>query len=276
MENQRFWLQGWSCYCTEGHRTTRGTNRASTMDLTARGLYNVIPPCCNISLRISKGVTVATAGGFRSGQKYIRHYVFSVSTPAITRDQQSWIIHRHNLKVVSVNIIINGRLKSEHIQHGIMINVLFKIKKERKKGWQHSVIDNKIVLTCSALFVNTFLLVNRNWSANLLCISFRRNQVRRVSFTNSALCWWRRRSGIFIIGVWRHGWLLPQIVHPEWLKDGVPKRQDPVWLWEHTSSNHPSSLEMLFHQMSGVIQGNAAHYQTSLPHFSAVCVSHFN
>ena len=82
---QQFWLEGWRCYCTEGHNTARGTKKASKTDLPALGVYNLISLCrLQFQLEISKGVTVATAGSCRSSEKDIRHSVFSVSTPTIT------------------------------------------------------------------------------------------------------------------------------------------------------------------------------------------------
>lgn len=73
-----------------GPQHGRETKKASKTDLPAPGLYNVISlRCLQFQLEISKGVTVAAAGSCRSRQKHIRHSVFSVSTPAITRDLQS-------------------------------------------------------------------------------------------------------------------------------------------------------------------------------------------
>lgn len=117
-ENQRFWLEGWRCYCIEGRNAAGGTKKASKTELPAPGLYNVISLCrLQFQREISKGVTAATAGGCRSSKKHIRHSVFSVSTPAITRDLQSWIIHCYNPTVVSVSTIVNVGFKSEQIHH---------------------------------------------------------------------------------------------------------------------------------------------------------------
>lgn len=124
--NKQFWLEGGSCYCIERHNTARETKKASKTDLPAPGLYNVISLyCLQFRLEISKGVTVATAGGCRSGEKHIRHCVFSVSTPAITRDLQSWIIHLYNPTVVSVSSFVNVSFKSEQIQPGLLKSQIF-------------------------------------------------------------------------------------------------------------------------------------------------------
>lgn len=113
-----FLLEGWRCYCIEGRNAAGGTKKASKTDLPAPGLYNVISLCrLQFQREISKGVTAATAGGCRSSKKHIRHSVFSVSTPAITRDLQSWIIHCYNPTVVSVSTIVNVGFKSEQIHH---------------------------------------------------------------------------------------------------------------------------------------------------------------
>lgn len=66
------------------------------------------------------------------------------------------------------------------------------------------------------------------------------------------------------------GYCLKYFIQSDLRTDSVWQRKDSAWLWEHTSSYHLLSLEMLLHQMAGVIQGNAAHRMTSLPVFSGI------
>lgn len=78
-ENQQFWLEGWRCYCIEGHNAARRTEKASKTDLPSPGLYNVISLCrLQFQLEISKGVTAATPQAAAGAARNILDILFSL------------------------------------------------------------------------------------------------------------------------------------------------------------------------------------------------------